>query len=184
MRRNYIWGIILILVGVGAVAKQFININLPTRTIIFFAFFILWGISILTGHHTPFERHSHRHRDRDRDRQQDDPFIKNQGTSYGVQEKHDVIFSDTTIDLTALVLPETNKNIKIDTIFARSYVKINPEIPAIIKVTAMFAGAYLPNRTNISFGDYTYTTKGFKEGSPYYYIKADVIFGQMDIVEV
>lgn len=180
MRRTYFWGVLFILIGGGAVVKQFININLPTSTVIFSAIFIFWGISILTGNYIPHERYGHRHRYRDRDQ---DPFIKNQGRSYNLQGKYDVIFSDRTIDLTTLNLPETNKNIKIDTIFARSYVKINPEIPAIIKVNAVFAGAYLPNKTNISFGEYTYTTRGFKEGSPYYYIKADVVFGQMDIVE-
>ena len=179
MRRTYFWGILLILIGVLAVVRQFINIYLPTSTIVFSAIFIFWGISILTGSHRPHERRRHRERDRE-----DDPFIKNQGTSYGMQEKYDVMFSDRTIDLTTLALPEKNKKIKIDTIFGRSYVKINTDIPAMIKVNAVFAGAYLPNKTNISFGEYTYTTRGFKEGLPYYYIKADVVFGEMDIVEV
>lgn len=142
-----------------------------------------WGISILTGNYMPHEKHRHKATDRGGDRQ-DDPFTKNQSKNYGVQEKYDVIFSDRTIDLTTLDLPKENKRIKIDTIFGKSYVKINPEIPALVKANAVFAGAYLPNKTNISFGEYTYTTRGFKEGSPYYYIKADVVFGQMDIVEI
>ena len=179
MRRNYFWGILLILIGVGAVAKQFINIDLPTSTIIFSSILILWGISILTGNYIPHERHRHRHRERE-----EDAFTKQERNNYTFQDKYDVIFGDRTIDLTMLNLPDKNKNIKIDTVFARSYVKINPQIPAVIKVNAVFAGAYLPNKTNISFGEYTYTTKGFKEGLAYYYIKADVVFGQMDIVEV
>ncbi|MBC8060873.1 MAG: hypothetical protein H7Y18_09425 [Clostridiaceae bacterium] len=179
MRRTYFWGILFIVIGVGAVVKEFVEINLPTSTIIFSAIFIVWGISILTGNYMPHERRRHRHRD-----SEDTAFTKSESRGYAMQEKYDVIFGDRTIDLTTLNLPEKNRNIKIDTIFARSYVKINPQIPALIKVNAVFAGAYLPNKTNISFGEYTYTTKSFNQAVPYYYIKVDVVFGQTDIVEV
>ena len=176
MKRNYFWGLLLIIIGLVFIANRFLNFDIPVSTIIISFALIYWGISIMTGK-SPFHSHRHHHGEGE--------MLYAQGEIKGnaAQDKYDVIFSSSTVDLTTLPFPEKTRTIKIATIFSNSIIRINPDIPAIIKISSAFASAHVPNNTILSFGDYTYTTKGYKNGFPHLYIKADVVFGKMDIVE-
>jgi hypothetical protein len=71
----------------------------------------------------------------------------------------------------------------VTTIFGSGVLKINPDIPVVIKVDSVFANAHFPDGTNISFGDYTYHSprKAEQDVAPLE-IKADVVFGDLTIV--
>lgn len=176
MKRNYFLGLLLIIIGLVFIANRFLNLDIPLSTIIVSFALIYFGISIMTGR-SAFHSRRHRH--------EEDEILYTQGEIKGnaSQDKYDVIFSSSTVDLTTISFPEKTRRIKIDTIFSSSIIRINPDIPAVIKISSAFASAHIPNNTILSFGDYTYTTKGYKDGFPHLYIKADVVFGKMEIVE-
>jgi hypothetical protein len=174
MRKNNFWGILLILLGITFIGRRVFQLNLPTLTVIFSFVFIYWGISMIVA--KPEEP-------RDGRGSEERIFTDSEIKANINQDKYDILFSSSTVDLTTLPVPLEKRKIKIDTIFSRSIIRINPEVPALIKVDAVFASAHLPNNTHISFGDYTYATRSYREGLPHLYIKADVVFGQMDIIE-
>lgn len=181
MRRNYFWGLLLIVIGAVFFVEQILYIDIPVFTIVCSFVLIYWGITILFGSAKPetkrveYTDHSSSH---------DSIFTNEEIKSTGLQDKFDMIFSNTFIDLTTLPMPTSNKKIKVDCLFSRGLVKVDPDIPALIKASAVFGAAYLPNGTNISFGDYTYATRAYNQNMPYYVIKVDTVFGHLDVVEV
>jgi hypothetical protein len=50
-------------------------------------------------------------------------------------------------------------------------------------MNSAFGNAVAPDHSSISFGEYTYRSKSYKEGQPYLKIEADVVFGKLDITE-
>lgn len=174
MRRNYFWGFLLIAIGAAYIARHVLNIYFPIGTIIFAFVFIFWGISLITRN--PDEKHNSRERE-------EYVFSNNNIKGNSVQDKYDIIFGSGNIDLTTLTMPTENRSIKIDIIFSSGLIRINPDIPAIIRVDSAFASAQLPDNARITFGNYSYVTRSFKQGLPYVNIKVDVVFGRADIIE-
>lgn len=170
MKGNYFFGLLLILIGVVFMANRFLNLDIPVFTTIFAFACIFWGIYIIKngfGIRTRSEM----------------VFHEGEIKASDIQNKYDIIFSSGTVDLRDLPLPASNRRIKIATVFARGVIRINPEIPAVIKVSSAFGSARMPNNSFISFGSYTYNTRSYSQGKPYVYIEADVVFGNLEIVE-
>lgn len=207
MGRSYFWGLLLILIGTAYILRQVLNIFLPIGTLVGSFVLIYWGVSLIIGkgevHH---HRHHHRRRDRDMDSfssdnyqdstnyqgstnyqerkpEHTDIFSSGEIKATNEQDRYNIIFGNSTIDLRTLPTPLETRTIKIDAVFSKVFIRINPEVPAVIKADCVFSGVRFPNNTQISFGDYTYTTRAYKEGMPYLLIKTDVVFGSADIIE-
>jgi hypothetical protein len=97
----------------------------------------------------------------------------------GMQDKYDVIFSDGIVDFTLVPVPLNNITIKVDIVFSKGIIRINESIPAVIRVGAVFSNARMPDGSQITFGNYTYTTQAYREGMPHYNIKSDVVFSDI-----
>lgn len=183
MRRNYFWGLLLIVIGGVFFIEQILYIDIPVFTIICSFVLIYWGIDILLGNAKPNVKRVE-YSNHGNGNSHDSIFTNDEIKATGIQDKFDIIFSNSMVDLTTLPIPTSNRKVKVDCIFSRALVKIDTDIPALIKVGAVFSSAYLPNGTSISFGDYTYATRAYNQNMPYYAIKVDVVFGHLDVVEV
>lgn len=58
-----------------------------------------------------------------------------------------------------------------------------PAQPLKIKVDAAFAGAKMPDRNMISFGEYYYQTLAIQSDQPYGKVEVNVVFGAMELSE-
>lgn len=184
MRRNYFWGILFILIGFTYVARQILDIYFPIGTLVIAFVLIYWGISLITGHSGKREHHFHeREGNYHAGNEQNMIFSNCEMKANSEQDKYNLIFSSGIIDLRTLQIPLEKRTIKVDVIFSKGLIRINPDIPAIIKVDSAFASARFPSHTQISFGNYTYFTRSYKEGMPHLNIKVDVVFGSVDIIE-
>lgn len=184
MRRNYFWGILLILIGLTYIARQVFNIYFPLGTLIVAFALIYWGISLITGNSGKREHHFHVNEGNYHNGNEQNMIFSNcDMKANSEQDKYNLIFSSGTIDFRTMQIPLENRNLKIDVIFSKGLIRINPDIPAIFKVDSAFASARFPNNTQISFGNYTYKTRSYKEGMPHLYIKVDVVFGSADFIE-
>lgn len=184
MRRNYFWGILCILIGVTYVARQILNIYFPISTLIIAFILIYWGISLITGHSGKREHHfNNRECNYHAGNEQNIIFSNCETKVNNEQDKYNLIFSSGIIDLRTLNMPLENRSLKVDVIFSKGLIRINPDIPAVIKVDSAFANARFPNNTQVSFGNYTYVTRSYKQDMPHLYIKIDVVFGSADIME-
>jgi len=166
------WGIFLILFGITIVLKAVFGINIPLIKTGFAILLIYAGVSMLTGGDRWFHKHNNTIL-----------FNESQVKVNRENQEYNIIFGSGMIDLSEIKPENGIKKVAINTIFGSGVLKINPDVPVIIKVDSVFANARFPDGTNISFGDYTYRSPQ-KEGSegPVLEVEADVVFGSLNII--
>ncbi|OPJ56705.1 hypothetical protein [Clostridium oryzae] len=101
----------------------------------------------------------------------------------GNEAAFNVAFSNGRIDLSALPQPESNRSLKINVAFSDSRIKIDENIPMVIKVKSMFSDARLPNNDNISFGQDFYKTRSYVDGKPHFYVEMNTAFSSSKIID-
>lgn len=163
------WGLLFIVVGCAFIVKYVLNLDIPILTIIIGFILIYLGMAIILGGSTTNRKHSVF-------------FGESSIKTENPNNEYNFVFSKGSIDLTGVKLENMDKYIKVHTVFADGTVKISPDIPAILKVTSAFGTANLPGNS-ITFGEYTYRTKNYKDGAPCLRIEADVVFGKLDVIE-
>lgn len=94
-------------------------------------------------------------------------------------KEYNIVFGSGTIDFSRLPVPKANKKIKVDVVFSNGIININPNIPAVIRVSSVFSNTSLPNIGNVSFGKEIYTTPGYRKGEPHFYIVLDSVFSSV-----
>ncbi len=102
----------------------------------------------------------------------------------GRERKYDIIFGDGKIDLSRLPMPVENRSMKVDVIFSNGVIRINEDIPAVIRGKSVFSNVRMPDNSSVSFGETTYVTRSFREGAPHYYIVIDTVFGNAELFSV
>ena len=166
------WGLILILLGLSVIIQVVFHIHIPFFRILFAIILIYWGISLLTGgricHHSSKSS-----------------FCVTDSTiaSSDIKSDYNVLFGKEYIDLSNPDLAAKNTNVRVNTVFGSVTIKIDPQVPTIIEVSSAFAGAQLPDKNTISFGNYTYKTKSYSRDINRLKIDARVVFGEFRIVE-
>lgn len=108
-------------------------------------------------------------------------FSSSQINANGYERKYDVVFSDGRIDFSNLPLPLVNREIRVNVIFSNAVLRINEDIPAVIKVKSAFSSTRLPDNSNITFGEQTYATRSFRENEAHYYIEITSAFSNTEV---
>jgi predicted membrane protein len=164
------WGVFLILIGLVIVIRVIFGIHIPLFKIAFSLFLIYLGVSVLVGG--------------SRLKRSDNTVIFNDASFENVKPyaNYDIVFGRSTIDLTKVELADKITRVKVNTVFGSSVVKINPELPVIVKVTSAFAAARFPDGNQIALGNYIYKTGKFSTQKNFLEIEANVVFGEMDII--
>jgi len=161
------WGLLLIVVGVLAIANTVFNVNLPIFRIVVAVFFIFLGISVLVGgFRVSTDRNTVIFEDRNL-RVTPEPGQVN------------VLFSQGTLDFSDY---PAGGHKEVNVVFANGILLLDKETPARVKVSAAFSSARMPDGNTVSFGDYTYQTPAFQEGEEHLSIKASVVFGSLNVV--
>ncbi len=159
------WGLILVLLGLSMIVKVVFKIDLPIIKLLFAALLIYWGIKLLFGisFHT---------------KSPDSVVFDNADIEHvEAGREYNVVFGKSRIDLRNFVLEDKNAKIEIDVVFGNGIIYLNPEIPAKVKVDAVFAECRLP-KGNVSFiGEQVYHTPSFVEGENFLQIDLDIVFG-------
>jgi hypothetical protein len=164
------WGIVLMLLGMSVILNGVFHIHIPLFRIIMGVVIIYFGFKVMLGN----QWHGHGQHALFSDVRVD--ATMNNGKEFNV------IFGKGDIDFSNIELTETRK-VKVNTIFGGTILKISPQLPLKIIVSAVFSGANLPDGNMVSFGDYTYQSENFSDGTPYLEIDANVVFGGLDIIQ-
>ena len=173
MGAGLFWGAFLILIGLGIVIRVVFNINFPIMKFIIAFFFIFIGIKILIGNF------SFRGRTSD-----GNTTIFSESKTYGMDEdykEYNVIFGSSIIDMRDIDLLGGSKEIKINTIFGGSVLKIDENTPVKIKAETVFGNADLPNGNTAAFGTAKYESETFRKDTNYLFVKVDVVFGDFKV---
>lgn len=173
MRRHYFlggmfWGLLLIILGVLYFLRNALNFDIPVGDIFFPILLILFVLGLI------FRPHGHK--------TTNSVVFDEADISATTDEKeYSAVFGRASFDLTNLK-PE-NKTIKVSAVFGSGIVKINSKIPVKIKSSGVFGAVHLPDGDSVAFGERTYTNKSYKEKSPFLYIEASAVFGNLEIIE-
>ncbi|HKL08512.1 MAG TPA: LiaF domain-containing protein [Bacteroidales bacterium] len=173
MGAGLFWGILLILIGLGIVIRVVFNIDFPLIKFIIAFFFIFIGIKILIGNYSFLHTEAG-----------EDTTIFSESKVQGQDEsfkEYNVIFGSTIIDLRDIDLTKGSKEIKINTIFGSSIIKLDEKTAIKVKADAAFASAKLPNGTTAAFGTGYFENESFQKDTNHIYIKGDVVFGSLEI---
>lgn len=168
---SFFWGFIIVLFGLSILIKAIFHIRIPFFSIVFAFIFIYIGLRILFG--TFGIRTSH------------NTIIFSDSTvkARNYDNHYNVVFGKGIIDLSDISLTDQNIKVEVNTVFGEGIIKINPEIPTIISINSVFAGARLPEGSVAALGSSEYKTKSFDKSKSYLKIKADVVFGELKIIE-
>jgi len=167
-----VWGIFFIFLGISIVLKHVFNIDIPIIPI-FFAFFLIYlGVNIILGgfHKNPSCGQS---------------VVFGQGKMAFTAKggKYDVVFSKGDIDLTGIEVKDKDVSLETNTVFGSSVVKIKSSVPTLVRATAAFGSARLPDGNTAAFGEYVYKNKSYKEGQPSLNLRLTSVFSDVRIVE-
>lgn len=163
------WGLLFIALGAAFLIKYVFQLNISVFRVIFGFVLIYFGISSIVGGFTTSTKN-------------DVIFGKGNIQASKADNEYNMIFSNGEIDLRNVKIQDSNNNIEVHVVFSNGTVRLNPDVAAVVKVTSAFGTASVPGNS-VSFGEYTYKTRGYREGEPYLNIDANVVFGKLDITE-
>jgi predicted membrane protein len=175
MGPSIFWGVLLIVIGLSLVIKIVFNIDFPIFKVIFAFLFIYIGLKILLGHSfKPFH-----------EKKTDTEVIFGESSFNNVEDgkEYNVVFSKGNFDLRNIPLREDGPTrVKINTVFGGARVIIDKNKPIRIKTDAVFSDAKMPNGNSTAFGSTVYTSDSLDFTKPFLDVKADVVFGGIDVV--
>ncbi|MBN2350441.1 MAG: hypothetical protein JXJ22_16510 [Bacteroidales bacterium] len=173
MAPGVFWGIVLVLIGLSIIFRILFDVSI--FRIVFAIILISIGIKVLIGHHGFFNFNE----------KKNDVFFGEHNYTEAPKDnaEYNTIFAQTTHDFRNVNL-ENNQTlkVKVNTVFGKSIILVDENMPVKIKAEAVFAGARMPDGNMSSFGSVYYTSESFKDSSNYLYIEADVVFGAVEVV--
>lgn len=176
MGSGMFWGILLIVIGVSLILKIIFHIDFPIFKIVIAFVFIYLGIKILIGPNFKFFS--------ERKTENTVVFGHTRFDSFEANKEYNIVFGKGEYDFSDLTLDSVLvTKLDLHTVFGNSRVILPPLMPVKIEIDAAFSGVTFPNGNTASFGTSVYTSKNFDDSKPYLYIKADVVFGSMEIVQ-
>jgi hypothetical protein len=166
------WGLLILLFGLSILMREVFHVHIPFVRIFIGIMFVYFGCRIIAG---GFWRHSGWYGG-------NNAVFGNANMQYesGVSD-YSVVFGNGIVDLTSINTVTANQRINVDVVFGNGTVKLNDSIPAKVELSTAFGSAVTPDRTINALGKSYYTTPAYRDGAPYLFVKADVVFGRLVI---
>lgn len=167
---GFFWGAVLVLMGLSVLLKAVFNIDLPVFRVLVGVLFILFGLRILTGGH---------------DGNDCLRYVPPKGGVVAPDAKgfeYNVIFGKGVIDLTGVEVKDRTVELKANTIFGSSTVRLKAKTPALVKVNTAFGSAQVPGGNATALGSLLYKTPAYQEGKPCLALEVNAVFGSSDLV--
>ncbi|HEX3047535.1 MAG TPA: hypothetical protein VHY08_22480 [Bacillota bacterium] len=168
------WGVVLVLWGCSLVLNVLFHLNIPVFRILIALIIIFFGIQLLMG--WKGNSWSYVHND-----EHNVIFGQADKQATPSTKEYNIIFSNSVVDITEPHPDWVNSKLEINTVFGSGLIRINPEIPAKIVTTAAFGRIITPDNQQSVMGDHVYQTPALKENQPYLLIKANVVFGNIQV---
>ncbi len=169
---SFFWGAVIILFGLSIILNAVFHIRIPVFSIIIALIFIYLGMKILFG---SFGIKTSKNTV---------VFSTSNMKCANKNEEYNIIFGKGSIDLSEIELDDEFLDFEVNVVFGRGDVMINPAKPFIVKVSSVFSSAHLPDGNVAAIGNNTYISPGYVKGQKYISVRADVVFGELNIIEV
>lgn len=162
------WGVLLIVFGALLIVKKYVPFNLPVGRIVIALVFVYLGVRIILRGPTV--------------RDENTVVFGSRTTLSGEvrgSRDYNVIFGSSDIDFTTMPADDAAREVNV--IFGSGTLRVNPETPVKIVMSAVFGSVRSPDGSTVSFGDRTWTSAAYREGSPALRVKAAAVFGSLNI---
>lgn len=169
---SFFWGAVIIIFGLSIILNAVFHIKIPVFSIIIALIFIYLGLKILFG---SFGIKTSRNTV---------VFSTSDMKCRNKNEEYNIIFGKGSIDLSEIELDDEHLDFEVNVVFGRGDVMIDPAKPFIVKVSSVFSGAHLPDGNVAAIGNNSYISPGYVKGQKYISVRADVVFGELNIIEV
>ncbi len=158
-------GSLLILWGISLVIESVFGVSLPIIKIAFALLLIYGGILVIQGLYP-------------NDNQKTVVFAREKVTA--VKNDYKIIMGDGHIDLSSLESPDQPLHIKVYTLLGNTVIKLNSEIPTIVHSTSILSAVHFPDKTMVSFGNYSFENNP-KKLSPQLIIDTTTVLGALEV---
>ena len=162
------WGVLLIVAGALLIVKKYVPFSLPVGRILVALVFVYLGVRIIA--HGPTVR-------------DENTVVFGSRTMISGETKgsrdYNVIFGSGEIDFTGLPADDTTREVNV--IFGSGTLRVNPAVPVQIRMSSAFGSVHAPDGTTVAFGDRTWTSASYRDGSPALRVKAAAVFGSLSI---
>jgi hypothetical protein len=162
------WGVLLIVLGALLILKKYVPFNLPVVRIIVALVLVYLGVRLLVRGPTVRDENTVVFGSR----------TTLAGETRGSRD-YNVIFGSGDIDFTTMTPDDATREVNV--IFGSGTLRVNPEAPVKISMSSVFGSVRSPDGSTVSFGDRTWTSAAYREGSPALRIKAAAVFGSLSI---
>ena len=166
------WGIIIVLIGLSIILREFFDVHIPVFRLVVGVFFIYIGFKIVfravrgnKNNDVVFEERHQMKFDRDK-------------------ADFNIVFGAGSIDLSNPTIKNTHDDIEINVVFGNALLRINDSIPTKIQMNNAFANTTTPDNQSSSFGSSLYFTSSYRKNEPYVFIKTNTVFGRLNIYNV
>ena len=166
------WGLFLIVIGVWFMVKRYIPVQIPVFRVIFAVFFVWLGIRILIS--SPWNPETRT------------AVFSERALEFGGDASsgdQTVLFNSANFDLTQIKPEGGDVHKTVSVIFGSGTLRLNPDVPAIVRLSTAFGSISTPDGKSVVFGDSEYRTPAYKDGVPALVVKASAVFGSLRIVE-
>jgi len=168
MFSNFVWGVILLLLGASLIIKTVFGISIPLVRIGLGIMCLYAGFTLITGA----------------------SLFQLKGKTVKLKSEHietrnpdsnyTIMLGSSTLDFSRMPMPHRKKYVKINNMFGSSHIILNRSIPTKIIGQAAFGSVTLPNDETISFAKKTYRNYR-KPESPLLVIESTAAFGSSTI---
>jgi hypothetical protein len=174
MASGLFWGIVLILFGLSIVIRMVFNVDVPVFKLLVAFFFIWLGLRIMLGDRGFMHFRGTRN---------DVIFNENSFKEFNQENKeYNVIFGKAVYDFRDMEVKEKTR-IHVSAVFGGAEIKLKRGTPYKIVTESVFGGIRLANGNTAAFGTSQYQSETFNPDLPHLFIKAEVVFGGIEVQE-
>jgi hypothetical protein len=162
------WGAVIVLFGLSIILREVFQIHIPFMKILFGLILIYWGIKMIAGGFNRSWSHNSA------------VFTESKMSYDDSQKEYNIIFGSGTIDL--FKIENTgSKKIEVNVVLGNGILILNDGIPAKVEMSSVFGTAEAHDKSVNALGKTNYTTSAFKDGEPFIFIEAKVVFGKLEV---
>ncbi len=169
------WGSILILWGISVIIETAFHVHIPLFRIVFAFVVIYIGVRILAGVSWWPGRASVT---------TETEAIFGNAKFGGKELKNDysIVFGHGDVDLTEAEVGKDGNRVGVHTVFGHSIIRVNPKTPVRVTGTAAFGEVVTPDGSRAAFGETTWESPAVKPGGKVLEVRAEAVFGKVEIV--
>lgn len=164
------WGVFLVALGAFLIVRKSIPVHIPVIRILVAALFIWVGVRALVGNPVVTDRNT---------------AVFSQSAmawSPDRSREYNLIFSNGSVDLSKAAPGARSIRADVNVVFGSGTLRINPSAPVRVTMSSAFGTVVSPEGRSVAFGDLSYATPSWREGSPALEIHATAVFGRLSIV--